>query len=760
MRAEELRSSQLLPSAENPGPSYDREPTFSSIARDIDVMVPMRDGVKICVDIYRPEASGKFPVLLAFAIYNKDFQGPDMAAALPPQPAWSSLWTGPLEAGDTKFFVSRGYVHVIGSPRGVGKSEGGGSREWDCYDLIEWIAAQDWCDGNVGMVGISGFGAEQLAVAKKQPPHLKAIFPFNSRGAYGEFGEFRDESPGGVIHLFRYLVGHFSAMHQHKGPPGALPAERETLWRDAMSNPDYKMYPHVYNLIAQKGQHMPPYYNVLVDPFNSEAAVQKSEAEFEQIKVPTVPGSGWYGYTYKTHLNGCQHWYRNIKTPKKLLLAGPAHLERPYHTFHSEVLRWHDHWLKGLDTGIMDEAPVRFWVMGANEWRSASDWPLPETQWTKLYLKSWERLTTDTIAPSSATETQPPDAFVQMPPSQTSVIQRLRFMTDPLPHDVLVAGPIALTLYASIDQDDTNWIVVLKDVGPDVSVLSVREGEREVPKDLPEREVTRGWLKASHRAIDAKRSKPWWPWHPLTRAAAKPVMPGAIGESRSKSWRRRTCSAKATASVSTLPASICRPASPAPPTPNTCRTTSARARRCCTKSITTASTPRICCYRSSRIEAFSARLACSRNGRQNAAMLSAIPIVDLREGGPPHHAQRSAPRARALRDACLGFLPRASLPLVPALDRASRHWLERSRSPYVGEIGEIASALDFSGVWLLNASYQWACTSLAVEHDGAPSKLRTLDWPFWDSAALPKWRICMATAAISIASPGRAMSGP
>ena len=71
--------------------------------------------------------------------------------------------------------------------------------------------------------------------------------------------------------------------------------------------------------------------------------------------VPTYTGSGWYGYTYKTHLNGCQHWYGNIEAPKKLLLAGPAHLERPYHTFHSEVLRWHDHWLKGIDTGIMND---------------------------------------------------------------------------------------------------------------------------------------------------------------------------------------------------------------------------------------------------------------------------------------------------------------------------------------------------------------------------------------------------------------------
>jgi hypothetical protein len=111
-------------------------------------------------------------------------------------------------------------------------------------------------------------------------------------------------------------------------------------------------------------------------------------------------------------------------------------------------------------------------------------------------------------------------------------------------------------------------------------------------------------------------------------------------------------------------------------------------------------------------------------------MLSEIPVVDLREGGPPYHARHSAGEARALRDACLSFFPRLALPLVPALDRASRRWLMRSRSPYIREVAEIAAELDFSGVWLLNASYQWACTSLAGEHDGAPWLLRTLDWPF------------------------------
>ena len=111
-------------------------------------------------------------------------------------------------------------------------------------------------------------------------------------------------------------------------------------------------------------------------------------------------------------------------------------------------------------------------------------------------------------------------------------------------------------------------------------------------------------------------------------------------------------------------------------------------------------------------------------------MLTEIPLIDLRDGGPPRHSERRAPQARALRDACLGVLPRAALPLVPALDRAARRWLERAHSPYLHEIGHIAATLDFSGVWLLNASYQWGCTSLAVVEHGVPWLVRTLDWPF------------------------------
>lgn len=110
--------------------------------------------------------------------------------------------------------------------------------------------------------------------------------------------------------------------------------------------------------------------------------------------------------------------------------------------------------------------------------------------------------------------------------------------------------------------------------------------------------------------------------------------------------------------------------------------------------------------------------------------LAPIPVVDVRDGGAVDHARASQARARALRDECLGWFPRPLAPLVPVLDRLARRWLERSRSPYVPEIRAIAAALGFPGIWFLNGSYQWSCTALAREEDGAPWIARTLDWPF------------------------------
>jgi hypothetical protein len=110
--------------------------------------------------------------------------------------------------------------------------------------------------------------------------------------------------------------------------------------------------------------------------------------------------------------------------------------------------------------------------------------------------------------------------------------------------------------------------------------------------------------------------------------------------------------------------------------------------------------------------------------------LVAIPIVDVRDGGPRRHAAEAHERARALRDECVGWLPGFVRPALPLMDGVTRRWLHRSCSPYVAEIAAIAATLKFPGVWFLNGSYVWGCTSLGCEQGGVPWLARTLDWPF------------------------------
>jgi hypothetical protein len=114
----------------------------------------------------------------------------------------------------------------------------------------------------------------------------------------------------------------------------------------------------------------------------------------------------------------------------------------------------------------------------------------------------------------------------------------------------------------------------------------------------------------------------------------------------------------------------------------------------------------------------------------SAARIASIPIVDVRNNGPVRHATEGRERARALRDKCVDWLPRITAGLLPAIDLVTRRWLLRSRSPYAAEVRAIAAELGFPGIWFLNGCYQWGCTALACEQDGAPWLVRTLDWPF------------------------------
>ena len=157
----------------------------------------MRDGVRLALDVYRPDGPGPFPVLYAAALHNKDMQGPDMAECCRRSPRTSRSGLGRSKRVIRDDLSPNGYVHVIAQPRGSAKSEGHyGHENTDHYDMIDWISQQSWCDGKVGMVGISGYAGEQWRAAAQGHPALKAIFPYDACSAYGGMFGFRDFYPG------------------------------------------------------------------------------------------------------------------------------------------------------------------------------------------------------------------------------------------------------------------------------------------------------------------------------------------------------------------------------------------------------------------------------------------------------------------------------------------------------------------------------------------------------------------------------------
>ncbi len=473
-----------------------------------DVFVPVRDGVRLAVNIYRPDAEGKFPALLAMGGYGKELQ----EMLIPPQPLrTSAIWDGNIEAGDTNEIVPRGYVHVIGDVRGIGNSEGeypgmGTPQEGeDGADVVEWIARQPWCDGNVGMIGYSYYGGMQLRVAIAQPPHLKSIFV-----SHVHADTYREVAyDGGILGLFLY--GLWDGRHGTSGfaPKNAisqmmknLPKEEfERRRRELLDHPDIKYYPNLYHLLNYP-QKNPNFFDILMNPFDGPFWEERSiYPYFDKIKVPT------YVIGKTGGAQGFWDVYTGLKTIKKLFVKPTGPVERPWREDIELILRWHDHWLKGNDTGIMDEPQVKVFIPEANRYRYEKDWPLEGADYTNCYLRRWEGLS---FEPELY---QPePDCYLQQPLHLSTKRDSVKYISPALPADLEVIGQGALHLFASIDQDDTNWMVKLSDVA---------STGRETP-------VSRGWLKASHRALDASRSKPYHPYHLHT--SAEPVKPGEINE--------------------------------------------------------------------------------------------------------------------------------------------------------------------------------------------------------------------------------------
>jgi uncharacterized protein len=494
-----------------------------------DIMVPLRDGVRIAVDVYRPQAEGKkFPAILAWGLWGKDQQEAIRWLGTKKLQRYydSPLWDGTLEAGNFMYLVPRGYAHVIPDPRGIGNSEGGDERRdvdvgllhdrKDIYDLIEWIAAQPWCDGNVGMMGPSSYSESQIQIGADPPPHLKALHPDASAAGSGDHFH-------GIFDTFFYHVlygrhGNDAAFMVPNYPyKVARPHLMETLSKEelqvrldeALNHPDIKYNSKWFSYLKypMKSAFL---FDALLNSFHPRRiglgpGSYGQSLDVSNITLPIYFGTPW---NVRLYMHGTLEGYQQVSTPaqqKKLILYPPGEPARPYNEYHDEIIRWYDYWLKGIDTGIMDEPAIKMFVMGVNKWRFENEWPLARTQWSKLYLHPGGTLATTTVSGSPE-----PETFTQPAPYEDPTVYCLTYRTAPFPENTEIIGPLALYLDAAIDKDDTNWMV---------DVVMIAPGGK---KQL----ISQGWLKAAHRALDESRSKFFDPVHPMQDPI--PVPPGKV----------------------------------------------------------------------------------------------------------------------------------------------------------------------------------------------------------------------------------------
>lgn len=472
--------------------------------------VPMRDGVNLSADIFGPDSDDRFPALIAYSPYwNEGLYLPVPSAN--PHPT-AALGNYAIEAGDSEYFAARGYVHVVANVRGTGESEGeyqlmGPVEQTDGYDLVEWVATQPWCDGNVGMVGVSYFSWIQYLVAAQAPPHLKAISPLEGANDF-----YRDVCyRGGILSLgfLSYWNTELSDRDSTSRSERELSPEelRERIEQVKAQNGDIQHLYSVYQLLSAPKKN-PPLFDALMHPTDGAWYHERSGYKhFDKIKIPVFCGAPLD--FWDLHLaGGFRAWAELTHVPKKLLVYPRFHL-RPFTEHHDLLVRWFDHWLKGIDTGMMDEPAISLWVQGDDSWREEQEWPLDRTTWTPLYLRAGETLS---MAPPTADED--PDSFDNLAyvtlESTFDGVPHLAYRTEPLSEDLEVTGPIALDLYASLSDNDGNWIIELRDVAPDGDI----------------RIVSKGWLKSSFRALDEARSTPFRPEHPYD--VEVPVVPGDI----------------------------------------------------------------------------------------------------------------------------------------------------------------------------------------------------------------------------------------
>jgi predicted acyl esterase len=431
----------------------------------------------------------------------------------PPQVFGKSIFEASVESGDPYYYASRGYAYVIGDIRGTGDSEGeycglfSRHEGEDGADIVEYLAVQSWCDGKVATGGICYFSNTQLQIAAENPPHLKCIAPWE---IFGDDLYNHGAYEGGVLNIFWYglYTGTYPARCGYAIKnctsdmlTNAPNEELRAALDKALNDRDLIQYPYLYHLLKYPGKN-PLLFDFMLNPLDGPWYKKRSVCNrLDNIKVPAYIGGPFFSFFTEPQVNV----YNRLKVPKKMFLYTDMGI-RPWKGHHDELLRWYDYWLKGYETGIMDEENIRYHSTGSEKWFAAKEWPIETTQYTDFYLGSLNKLSLepDPFNPY-------PDSFVQEPLFVSEHRANVIYVSSPLSEDLQVTGAPRITFYASVDTDDTNFRIQVRDADSDAIYP-----------------LAQGWLKASHRTIVEEKTTPWEIAHDHTKVV--PIIPGEIYE--------------------------------------------------------------------------------------------------------------------------------------------------------------------------------------------------------------------------------------
>lgn len=447
---------------------------YSQLIVEKDVPIKVRDGALLCADVFRPGGADTFPAIMTLGPYPKDIQFK----------AWSRMRPagidvdGPFmhwETVDPEWWVPQGYAVVRVDGRGTGKSPGTahnltmGEAE-DYYDAVEWAGTQKWSNGKVAVMGVSYFAMNAWRVAALNPPHLAAIIPWE-----GAFDLYRDVNRHGGIRSNTFTQGWAANVARHtQEPTRQVP------------------YPELY-----------------------DERVARNNPDLADIKVRLLSAGNWAGVGL--HLRGNIEGYLGAGSRQKFLRVHSGDHVTPFYSLEGRLyqLRFLEQWLRGIDTGILREPPVRLAIRRGGddyEWRYEYEWPLARTRWTPYYLDARDA----TLSVSKIDRV----SYVSYKGGLGEQGAGVNFTTPTFGEDTEVTGPIKLKLWVSSSVDDADLFVILHHMDASDKEIRYPGAMQNIIA------AAYGWLRVSHRKLDPARSTPYRPFH--TNDQLQKVKPGEV----------------------------------------------------------------------------------------------------------------------------------------------------------------------------------------------------------------------------------------